>query len=151
MNQTDMFDAAEVLSPEYLSQVGDIIVRLSAPYTAVIIDNDTAGLVVSSNFVIIRVNRKEVLPEYLYWFLNTTKIKREIFENSSANMLAAINGKYFSEFEMPAVSIANQKRIADMNMLAIKEAALLRKLAQAKEQYYNIKLEQFYEEKKRGN
>ena len=38
MEQLDGFDAAEQLSPEYLTQVGDVIIRLTSPYTAVLID-----------------------------------------------------------------------------------------------------------------
>jgi len=41
--------AKEPLKEEYLSQSGDIIVRLTAPYTAVLIDETTSGMVVSSN------------------------------------------------------------------------------------------------------
>ena len=65
-DQLDVFDAAEYLSPEYLSQVGDIIVRLTTPYTAILIDEATAGIVISSNFVIIRADRRALLPEYLF-------------------------------------------------------------------------------------
>ena len=54
MEQLDGFDAAEQLSPEYLTQIGDVIIRLTSPYTAVLIDEASAGMVVSSNFVIIR-------------------------------------------------------------------------------------------------
>ncbi len=62
MEQLDGFDAAEQLSPEYLTQVGDVIIRLTSPYTAVLIDEASAGMVVSSNFVIIRANRSRLIP-----------------------------------------------------------------------------------------
>ena len=61
MEQLDGFDAAEQLSPEYLTQIGDVIIRLTSPYTAVLIDEASAGMVVSSNFVIIRVDRSRLL------------------------------------------------------------------------------------------
>lgn len=67
MEQLDGFDAAEQLSPEYLTQIGDVIIRLTSPYTAVLIDEASAGMVVSSNFVIIRVDRSRLLPGYLVW------------------------------------------------------------------------------------
>ena len=44
MNETDVFDAKETLPGEYLSQVGDIVIRLSAPYTAVLIDEEYEGM-----------------------------------------------------------------------------------------------------------
>ena len=146
--QLDVFDASEYLSLDYLSQVGDVIVRLSAPYTAVLINEATAGMVVSSNFVIIRVDRKELLPEYLFWLLNTPKVKRSIYEN---NMLGAIKAKFFSDFEIPRLPITKQQRIADMNALALKETMLLRRLAEEKERYYSLLIDRSHKEMKRGN
>ena len=150
-DQLDVFDAAEYLSPEYLSQVGDVIVRLTAPYTAILIDKVTAGMVISSNFVIIRADRRELLPEYLFWLINTPKVKRSIYENTSSNMLGAIKAKYFSDFEVPFLPIAKQQQIAAMNELALKETKLLRQLADEKKRYYSLLIDRTYKEMKRGN
>ena len=150
-DQLDVFDAAEYLSPEYLSQVGDVIVRLTAPYTAILIDKVTAGMVISSNFVIIRADRRELLPEYLFWLINTPKVKRSIYENTSSNMLGAIKAKYFSDFEVPFLPIAKQQQIAAINELALKEAKLLRQLADEKERYYSLLIDRAYKETERGN
>lgn len=149
--QLDVFDAAEYLSPEYLSQIGDVIVRLTAPYTAILIDKVTAGMVISSNFVIIRADRRELLPEYLFWLINTPKVKRSIYENTSSNMLGAIKAKYFSDFEVPFLPIAKQQQIAAMNELALKETKLLRQLADEKKRYYSLLIDRTYKEMKRGN
>ena len=150
-DQLDVFVAAEYLSPEYLSQIGDVIVRLTAPYTAILVDKVTAGMVISSNFVIIRADRRELLPEYLFWLINTPKIERSIYENTSSNMLGAIKAKYFSDFEVPSLPIAKQQQIAVMNELALKETKLLRQLADEKERYYSLLIDRAYKEMKRGN
>lgn len=151
VDQLDVFDAAENLSSEYLSHPGDVIIRLSAPYTAVLIDDNTAGMVVSSNFVIIRTDRSKLLPEYLVWLLNTSKVKRLIYENTSSNMLGAIKASFFSEFEVPSLPIAKQQQIADMNALAMKETLLIYHLAEEKERYYSFLIDQAHHEMKRGN
>ena len=140
-NQLDVFHADEDLPQCYLSLVGDVIVRLSAPYTAIVVDESTAGMVVSSNFVIIRINRNELLPEYLFWLLNTPKVKRSIYENATSNMLGAVKAKYFSGFELPMQPLAKQQQIADINALALKEAKLLRNLAEQKERYYSFMID----------
>lgn len=150
-DQLDVFVAAEYLLPEYLSQIGDVIVRLTAPYTAILVDKVTAGMVISSNFVIIRADRRELLPEYLFWLINTPKIKRSIYENTSSNMLGAIKAKYFSDFEVPSLPIAKQQQIAAMNELALKETKLLRQLADEKERYYSLLIDRAYKEMERGN
>ena len=147
----DIFDASERLSTEYLSQIGDVIIRLTAPYTAILIDETTAGMVISSNFVIVRANRRDILPEYLFWLINTPNVKRSIYENTSSNMLGAIKAKYFSDFEVPQLPINKQKQIANMNTLALKETMLLRQLAIEKERYYSLVIGNAHKEMKRGN
>ena len=151
MNETDVFDAKETLPGEYLSQVGDIVIRLSAPYTAVLIDEESEGMVVSSNFVIVRTDPQVLLPEYLYWLLNTSEVKHRMFENSSSNMLGAVKPKFFADYEITPLPIPEQQKIAAINALAKAESKLLRQLANAKEQYYESILHNTYNEIKRSN
>lgn len=148
--EADVFDATEYLSPEYVSQIGDVVVRLSTPYTAVLIDQTTAGMVISSNFVIIRTDRRELLPEYLFWLLNTPDVKRSIYENTSGNMLGAIKAKFFAEFEIAPLPISDQQKIAAMNTLALEETRLLRRLADEKERFYSMMINRANNELKRG-
>lgn len=151
MNETDVFDAKETLPGEYLSQVGDIVIRLSAPYTAVLIDEKSEGMVVSSNFVIVRTDPQELLPEFLYWLLNTSEVKHRMFENSSSNMLGAVKPKFFADYEITPLPIPEQQKIAAINALAKAESKLLRQLANAKEQYYEAILRNTFNEIKRSN
>ena len=151
LNETDVFDAKETLPREYLSQVGDIVIRLSAPYTAVLIDEESEGMVVSSNFVIVRTDPQVLLPEFLYWLLNTSEVKHRMFENSSSNMLGAVKPKFFAEYEITPLPIPEQQKIAAINALAKTESKLLRQLANAKEQYYEAILRNTFNEIKRSN
>lgn len=132
----EVFYATELLRQEYLTQQGDIIIRLSIPYTAILIDTDMTGMVVSSNFAIIRLNQKYMLPEYLLWLLNTPDIKRKIYENSSSNMLSAVRPTFFAELEVLLLPLVDQEKIAKLNLLAKQEIQLLKKLADEKERYY---------------
>ena len=134
--QLDLFNSKEELNEEYLTRKGDVIVRMSTPYTAVIIDENTENLVISSNFVLIRQNGGKLLPEYLYWLLNTAKVKHRIYESATSNMLGSVNAKYISDFEVEPISLAQQRQIAEINTLAKREIKLLQMLTAKKEQYY---------------
>lgn len=151
LDETDVYDAKETLPDEYLSQVGDIVIRLSAPYTAVLIDEESEGMVVSSNFVIVRTDPQVLLPEFLYWLLNTSEIKHRMFESSSSNMLGAVKPRFFSEYEITPLSISEQQKLAAIHSLAKKESRLIQQLVKAKEQYYEIILRNTYNEFKRSN
>ncbi len=136
LSKIDTFTAKEMLDTEYLAREGDIIIRLSQPYTAVLIDIVTSGMVLSSYFAIIRPDSRLLLPEYLFWLMNTPKVKQEIFENTSSNMIGAIKPKFFADFELTLLPLSDQQKIADLNATARKEIQLLRDLADAKEKYY---------------
>ncbi len=136
MKTLDVFWATEDLDNTYLTQPGDVIVRLSMPYTAVCIDKSTRNLVIPSNFVIIRTNQSKLLPDFLFWYLNRTQIKRQIYENTTSNMLAAIKPSFFADLELPDIDLQKQMQIADIHNTARQEIKLLHDLADAKEQYY---------------
>lgn len=147
----DLYDATEPLSSEYLTHIGDVVIRLTAPYTAVLIDDTTSGMVISSNLVVIRADASRILPEYLYWLLNTPKVKRQIYENTSSNMLGAIKPRYFADFEVSLLSMENQETIAALNLLAHKERQLLNELAMEKEKYYSYTINEIQKQMRRGN
>ena len=150
LHKADIYEAKESLKEEYLSRQGDIVVRLTAPYTAVLIDDTTSGMVISSNFVVIRIEDKRLLPEYLFWLLNTQKVKRRIYENTTSNMLGAIKAKFLMDFELVLLPIEVQQKIAQLNLLAKKESQLLKELAAEKEKLYSSLLDQEYKREKRG-
>lgn len=135
-SQLDVFNASEALGTDYLTRAGDIVIRLTSPYTAVLIDEATVGLIITSNFVVVRVNKALILPGYLVWLLNTAKQKKQIFENATSNMLGAINAKYYANLDLTLLPIDDQYKIAELNRLAQREAQLLRRLADEKATYY---------------
>lgn len=90
-------------------------------------------MVVSSNFAIIRLNQDYILPEYLLWRLNTADIKKKLYESSSSNMLNAVRPTFFAELEILPLTLADQGKVAKLNLLAKQETQLLKKLADEKE------------------
>ena len=147
----EMFDSVEYLNPEYLTHKGDVVIRLTVPYTAVLITDELEGYVIPSSFVVVRTDRSIVLPEYLLWLLNSQQVKQHIYESAVSNMLGAVKPRYFTEFEMEQISISHQQILADLNQLAKREAQLLAKLAAEKERYYDHILNQVFTDMKRGN
>lgn len=147
----EVFDSIEPLNPDYLTHKGDVVVRLTIPYTAVLISEEFEGYVIPSSFVVIRANCGYLLPDYLYWLLNTQKTRNQIYEGAVSNMLGAVKPRYFAEFEIEDLPLDRQRIIAELNQLAQRENQLLMKLAAEKEKYYNQMIHQVYKEMKRGN
>ena len=151
MGELEVFDAVEPLKPEYLTHAGDIIIRLSTPYTAVLIDEETENMVIPSSFAIVRTNHKYVLPEYLLWLLNTAKVRQQIYENTTGNMLGGIKPSFFNDFRLDLLPLGQQQKIASLNELARREVRLMEALASEKRKYYSCIIDTVQKEMRRGN
>lgn len=147
----EIFHASEHLNSEYLTHTGDLIVRLSTPYTAVLIGNREEGMVIPSSFAIIRVDRRYVLPEYLFWLLNTPKVRQQIYENTTGNMLGGVKPSFFNEFRVDPLPLEKQQAVVALNETARREVMLLTELAAEKEKYYSRIIDKVQKEMKRGN
>jgi type I restriction modification DNA specificity domain len=141
----DTYCTEEPLRPEYLSQPGDIVMRLTVPYTAVLIGEDTAGMVISSNFAVIRCREGAAVPAYLHWLLNTESMRRRFYKDSAGNMLSAVSPRVLAGMEIHLPALEAQRQAAGLYELARREAALLRTLAEEKMTYCEAILTHMYQ------
>lgn len=146
----DDYFAIERLNENYISQMGDIVVRTSSPYTAVLIDKETQGIVVSSYFTIIHSNKNMLKPEYLYWLLNNEETFKTIQKNNFGNILGSIRPQFFSDLEVLLLPLNEQEKISELNLLFKKEQQLLIALKEQKELKAKYILEEYYG-KMKGN
>lgn len=146
----ETYYATEKLNRYYITQKGDIVIRLSSPYTAVLIDETTEGFVVSSNFVLLRAKNEMVLPEYRFWLLNTPNVRKDIIKHSAGNVIGAINAEYYNNFEITVLPLEKQRIVAEINYLTRRECQLLLDLSKEKEKYYMIMIDKIQKDMRRG-
>ena len=128
----EKYYANEAIKKEYLTRNSDILLRLSSPYTAVMISEKEAGLVIHSHFAIIRPG-KTVDPHYLHWWL--TKARKQFCKIASGGtMMGTISTGYVREMPMELPPIERQHEIGELHSLAIQEQYLLSLLADKKKQ-----------------
>lgn len=141
------------LKNDYLTRMGDILVRLSAPYTAVLIDQpDLCEIVVPSHFAIIRVNKRYAVPEYIFWSLRRDKNRITMMQNSSGSTaFGTISSGLIASLSITLLPLHEQQIIGDLLRLSEREQKLLNKLAEEKKIYSTLLLNQIYDNMKRGN
>ena len=146
------YESALPLKLEYLTQMGDILVRLSAPYTAVLIqDQSVCGLVIPSHFAIIRANPRIVLPEYVYWTLGREKINTQIRQNSSGSTaFGTISSGLIANLPIRLLPIEKQRVLGELLKLSEREQELLHRLAEQKEKYNKELIYKIYNTIKEG-
>lgn len=134
------FHSTEKLAEHYLTHPNDIIVRISEPYTAVCITEETAGLLVPSHFVIVRVDLYKALPEYITWYLNRDRIAKE-FRMSCSGLLLQIKPSTVAETEIRLPDMERQRQIVELHQLALKELSLMERQLEHKRLYYKKLIE----------
>lgn len=147
------YELSEELKEDYLTRMGDILVRLSAPYTVVMIDqSDLCGIVVPSHFAIIRVDKRYAVPEYVFWSLRRDKNKIIMMQNSSGSTaFGTISSGLISSLPITLLPLQEQKMVGNLMILSEREQKLMQKLAIEKKKYNALLLNQIYDNMKRGN
>jgi restriction endonuclease S subunit len=149
----ELYELSEELKDDYLTRMGDILVRLSAPYTAVLIDQlDLCGIVVPSHFAIIRADKRYAAPEYIFWSLRRDKNRITMMQNSSGSTaFGTISSGLIASLTITLLPLHEQQIIGDLLRLSEREQELLNKLAEEKKIYNTLLLNQTYDNMKRGN
>ena len=151
--QLESYEISEELKDEYLTQHGDILVRLSTPYTAVLIDrSELCGLVVPSHFAIIRVERRYALPEYIFWTLRRDKNRIAMMQNSSGSAaFGTISSGLIASLPITLLPLSEQQILGALMCLFDREQELLDRLSAEKKKYNTLLLNKIYDNMKRGN
>jgi restriction endonuclease S subunit len=132
----DEFKSNEDLDKRYLCLEGDVIIKITPPYTAVAINKDIHGSVVPAQFIIIRVNNKSLVPEYLAFYLNAGEVRKEIILSATGNIIPMLKTGTIRELEIPILDLEKQLKIGEVSKLIVKERRLMSKLAETKDKYY---------------
>jgi len=145
LSETENYSAVEPLKEDYFTREGDVLLRLSAPYTAVNITKSECGLLVPSHFAIIRTNEM-VDPRYLRWWLS--KKRKWFFKIASGGtMMGTISSGYVAQMPFDPPSLEKQRKIGDIIELLNREQQLLSLLAEKKRQLVDEALINFDNEK----
>lgn len=126
------FFSNEILSPSYLTHKGDVVVRLTEPYTAVCINEEMENLVIPSHFIAIRPNEKILNPDYLAWLLNDDSTKIQLKKKESGIVLSLMKRNNYEKLIIETIPLDKQQIIAEINKSTIRESELLIKLAEEK-------------------
>lgn len=134
------------ISEKHIAQLGDVIVRLSSPYTAAFVDNESEGAVISSLFAILRPKSNQVSSEYVSIFLNSDYMRKQYYRDASGSALQMIKTSSLKSYEIMIPTMNKQKAIIEMNELSKKELNLLEELLEMKKMYNRLILNKLMEE-----
>ncbi|MGK5511089.1 restriction endonuclease subunit S [Brevibacillus formosus] len=132
----DEFLSNDLLEKHYFTEIGDVLIRLSQPNTAVFVDEQYYGLLVPSSFAIIKVNQLMCMPEYLAWYLNSDEVKKEFERSQAGTRIPTTNKNVLETLQISLATLEKQEAIMELFKLHQKEKALYIKLIQEKEHWF---------------
>lgn len=121
------------IDTNYLTQKGDVIVRLTEPYSAAYIESDNEHLLVPSNFAIIRGQQKKYISEFIQCYLNANQGKNIIRRMAAGSALSAISISNLKEIEIKQYSKEQQEKFIAANKLFLKEKKLFQRLIEERD------------------
>ena len=141
LDYIDNFVSTEEIADTYLSRVGDVVVRLREPITAVYIDESTKNMVIPSLVAIVRVESRMMYGEFLAYYINSTASQKMLEKEIKGTTIAAIKTKDLEELEVVLPSLEEQKKVVAFMKLSQNEMELLDKLKKEKQQFSHAVLD----------
>jgi len=117
------FEADRYVDERFLTRRGDIIIGLSSPHSLVCIDADYEGIVIPSQFAVIRVF-EGVLPEYLVVYLNSNDVKNKITQMSNGVYVKIINAAMLQGLNVVVPTLDVQRKLSKLGELFNEENKL---------------------------
>ena len=141
------------IGERYVANAGDIVFRSRGiPNIAAVVDAGQAQPVVVSPLVILRPNRKIVVPEYLVWYIGQAAAQRHFDEGAQGATMKMISKRSIETLPVPIPDLRTQSAIVELHALANEEGRLLTLLADKRRALVNsVLLDQARKTQPHGN
>ena len=119
----------QYLKNHYKMQKGDIIFRTrGSDTTACILDERVENAILAAPLLRIRINSRNILPEYVLWFINQTPAQAFFNSMAKGTFQKMVTKQVIEELEIEIPSLEQQHKIVKIAQLAEKEQKLLKDL-----------------------
>ncbi len=133
ISSAESFYANEKLNEDFITKPSDILIRLSAPYSSAIIEQESTNLLVPSHFAIIRLKESSFNPYFVLWQLRQKNAMQLIYRNISGTaQFGTINSGLFANLPIKRLSEERQNSFGKLFKLTEKEQELLTRIASEK-------------------
>lgn len=146
-NRLDLSDVYKVqledLSEQHLLQQYDLLFRSrGVTNTTALVTEKIEPFVAASPLMVIRVQSKNVNPEYLAWYLNKPCGQKQINRLAEGTSQLMVSKSAFAELVIDLPPLETQKVITEIAALSQREQQLMNELAQKRNVYIDAVLMQ---------
>lgn len=108
----DQYVANEKLEEQFITTLDDIIIRLFPPFRPALITKFFTGLVIPSQFAIVRLKTSDIIPRFLCCYLSYRNLLESLSIRESGHTLGGIKISALSGVKIPLIAIGKQKAIS---------------------------------------
>lgn len=124
----------EGIDERHLVKCKDLVFRSRGKTTtATIINQEPGRAVVAAPLFLIRATSKNILPEYLCWFINLSSSQAFLHSRATGTAMTMIGKSALDALEIPLPNLETQEQIVALADLLNKEQRLMKDLAEQKE------------------
>lgn len=133
--------SSAVISPEHLLEPGDVLFAAKGSKNfACVYEQHNPPAVASTSFIVIRVTKEAISPEYLSWFLNTPDTLMYLKSQAKGTSIMSISIKVLNELEIPVPDRKTQQMVLNIHQLHQHEKQLKQDIDRLKEQLLQYRL-----------
>lgn len=123
--------------PKKLTEVGDIVIKLSTPYDAAMVDEESAGCIIPSFCAIVK-NTGTLDPKYLLAFLNSETCKKQLKMQVSGVGMTVLSVGKVKELKIPVPPIEYQHYVGEHFIETQRKIKIVRQIIKLEAQKNNI-------------
>jgi restriction endonuclease S subunit len=132
-----LFDSSKFTS--HILNVGDILFASKGRnFFAVVYDGQFQPAVASTTFLVLKVQYKSVVAEYVAWFLNHPKTQTLLWSLAKGSAIPSISKSNLEQIEIPIPNITKQNAILELQRLQQKERKLHKQIIKLRQDYINF-------------
>lgn len=131
------FNALESTNNIRLSEKGDIILKVTTPFDACLINENDEGLFIPSFCMKLKIKDKRINPYYLLAFINSSSFYNVAKSSSVGVAISIINISKVKEIEIPLISLEEQEVIANKYESSIEKIKTMKEIVSLEHEYYN--------------
>jgi hypothetical protein len=121
-----------VSGKDWFLKSGDILfMARGARNFSVLIGKLPDSVLAAACFFVVRISNSEILPEYLWWYLNQSPVEEYLKRFSGRGVhMPVVRRAVLESIDIPLPPIKTQKQVSEINKLLQKEQDLYKKLAE---------------------
>ena len=124
----------------FIAKKGDLLFRLAFPIKIIEVDDEIEGLLINSQYCIIRMCDFDNLTyniDFVKWFLESNMAKNQLEKYLIGTSVKTVPVAKLRKLKIPAVSVEKQKKLSSLINNWNRQKILYTKIITEKDYYYN--------------